>query len=159
MFRTGLGYDSHRFAPDRPLLLGGVQIDHDMGLTGHSDADVLLHAVTDALLGAIGADDIGELFPNSDPALAGADSTRFVAAAMDKLAEQGYRVVNCDVTLLAETPKLSGHKPAIRRSLADLLAVSEADVAVKAKTNEQMGAIGRGEGIVAIAAVLICQAD
>ncbi len=156
MFRTGLGYDSHRFAPDRPLLLGGVRIDHNMGLTGHSDADVLLHAVTDALLGAIGADDIGELFPNSDPALAGADSTRFVAAAMDKLAEQ---VVNCDVTLLAETPKLSGHKPAIRRSLADLLAVSEADVAVKAKTNEQMGAIGRGEGIVAIAAVLICQAD
>jgi 2-C-methyl-D-erythritol 2,4-cyclodiphosphate synthase len=159
MFRTGLGYDSHRFTPDRPLVLGGVPIDHDQGLAGHSDADVLLHAVTDALLGAIGADDIGELFPDADPALAGADSTQFVAAAMDKLTHAGYRVVNCDITILAEAPRLSAYKPAIRSALAGMLNVTDADIAVKAKTNEQMGAIGRGEGIAALAAVLICRAD
>jgi 2-C-methyl-D-erythritol 2,4-cyclodiphosphate synthase len=159
MFRTGLGYDSHRFAPGRPLVLGSVRIDHDKGLAGHSDADVLLHAVTDALLGAIGADDIGELFPDTDPTLAGADSTRFVAAAMDALTAADYRVVNCDTTVLAEAPKLAAYKPAIRAALAELLGVTEADIAVKAKTNEQMGAIGRSEGIAALATVLICRVD
>ena len=155
MFRTGLGYDSHRFAPGRALVLGGVTIPDAPGLAGHSDADAVLHAVTDALLGAIGADDIGELFPDTDPALAGADSALFVARAMALVTAAGYTVANCDVTILAEAPKLKAHKPAMRKSIAALLGVAPSAVAVKAKTNEQMGAIGRGEGIAALAAVLL----
>ena len=157
MFRTGLGYDSHRFTPDCALVLGGVTIPDAPGLAGHSDADAVLHAVTDALLGAIGADDIGELFPDSDPALAGADSAQFVARAIQLVTAAGYTVANCDITILAEAPKLKAHKPAMRESIATLLGVEPSRVAVKAKTNEQMGAIGRGEGIAVLAAVLLQQ--
>jgi 2-C-methyl-D-erythritol 2,4-cyclodiphosphate synthase len=157
MFRTGLGYDSHRFDPDRTLVLGGVTIPDAPGLAGHSDADVALHAITDALLGAIGQDDIGELFPDTDPTLAGADSAQFVARAMELVADAGYTVANCDITILAEAPKLKPHKPAMRESVAAMLGVEPSAVAVKAKTNEQMGAIGRGEGLAALAAVLLCQ--
>jgi 2-C-methyl-D-erythritol 2,4-cyclodiphosphate synthase len=157
MFRTGLGYDSHRFDAQRPLMLGGVELPGAPGLAGHSDADVVLHALTDALLGAIGADDIGELFPDTDPALAGADSTRFVTRAMQLVTDAGFIVANADITILAETPRLKPHKPAIRESVASLLAVETSQVAIKAKTNEQMGAIGRAEGIAAIASVLIMQ--
>jgi 2-C-methyl-D-erythritol 2,4-cyclodiphosphate synthase len=155
MIRVGMGYDSHRFDPARPLMLGGVRVPDSAGLAGHSDADVLLHAVIDAMLGAAGLGDIGEQFPDSDPALAGADSAGLMSRAREMLSRAGWRVVNCDVTVLAERPRLSPHKPAIRRRLAELLGVGESAVAVKAKTNEAMGAIGRGEGIAAMAAVLL----
>ena len=157
MNRIGFGYDSHRFEDGRPLVLGGVAIDHPQGLTGHSDGDAVLHAVTDAILGAIAAGDIGEHFPNTDPAYANADSCRFVRRAVELAAERGYGVVNCDITVIAETPKLSPHKLAMREAIAALLQVDVTDVAVKAKTSEQMGAIGRGEGLAAMAAALLCR--
>jgi 2-C-methyl-D-erythritol 2,4-cyclodiphosphate synthase len=156
MNRIGFGYDSHRFEEGRPLILGGVAIDHPQGLAAHSDGDAVLHAVTDAILGAVAAGDIGEHFPNTDPANANADSARFVAHAVELAAEQGYLVVNCDVTVIAEAPKLGEHKQAMREAIAHLLGVCATRVAVKAKTNEQMGAIGRGEGIAAMAAVMLC---
>jgi len=137
------------------LKLGGVEIPHNCGLLGHSDADVLLHAVTDAILGAAGHDDIGELFPDTDPQYRGADSSVFLAGALEIAAGQGLAVVNCDVTILAEKPKLAEHKQRIKEHLAMLLSVPAARVAIKAKTNEQMGFIGRGEGIVALAAVML----
>ena len=155
MFRTGLGYDSHRFAPGRALVLGGVQIESELGLIGHSDADAVLHALTDAVLGSVGADDIGELFPDTDPTLAGADSARFLIAAVALAAARGWRVVNADVTVLAEAPRLKGYKPAMRERIAELLGVDPSAVAVKAKTNEAMGFVGRREGIAALATVLV----
>ena len=155
MFRIGFGYDSHRFAAGRPLMLGGVRIEHELGLAGHSDADAVLHAVTDAVLGAIAAGDIGERFPDSDPRWRGADSAVFVAEAVRLAAERGLRVVNCDVTVLAEAPRLGGDKARMAGRIAELLGVAPDAVAVKAKTNEQMGAIGRKEGIAALAAVLL----
>lgn len=155
MTRIGLGYDSHRFDPRRPLILGGVRVSDAAGLAGHSDADVVLHAVTDALLGAAGMDDIGELFPDTDPALAGADSTQLLADVVRRVAAAGFRPVNCDVTILAEKPKLSAYKPAMRQNIARLLGIPPGNVAVKAKTNEGMGAIGRGEGIAVLAVVLL----
>lgn len=155
MHRVGLGFDSHHFAAGRPLVLGGVRIEHDAGLAGHSDADAVLHALTDAILGALGAGDIGERFPDTDPRWAGADSARFVADAVALAAEKGYAVANADVTVLAEAPRLSGYKDAMRGRIAELLGISGDCVAVKAKTAEQMGAIGRGEGIAALAAVLL----
>ena len=155
MIRVGLGYDSHRFDPARPLVLGGVPIPGAPGLAGHSDADVVLHAVIDALLGAAGLGDIGEQFPDTDPAYKGIASARLLAAALEMVAGKGWRVNNCDVTVLAERPKLSPHKPAMREVIARLLGVSPDAVAVKAKTNEGMGAIGRGEGMAALAVVLL----
>ena len=155
MEKVGLGYDSHRFAAGRPLVLGGVGIEHDRGLAGHSDADAVLHALTDAVLGAIGAADIGEQFPDTDPRWAGADSSRFLAHAVRLAAEKGYRAVNADVTILAESPRLSAYKDKMRARIAELLGVGIEDVAVKAKTNEGMGLVGRGEGIAALAAVLL----
>ena len=155
MQRIGLGYDSHRFAAGRALVLGGVRIDSDLGLAGHSDADAVLHALTDAILGAIGAGDIGEQFPDTDPRWAGADSTVFVRHALELAEKQHLRVGNCDVTVLAETPRLGPHKQAMRRRIAELLDAPEGAIAVKAKTNESMGFIGRGEGIAALAAVLL----
>lgn len=155
MIRVGLGYDSHRFDPARPLVLGGVLIPGAPGLAGHSDADVVLHAVIDALLGAAGLGDIGEQFPDTDPAYEGIASARLLAAALEMVAGKGWRVNNCDVTILAERPKLSPHKPAMREVIARLLGVSPDAVAVKAKTNEGMGAIGRGEGMAVLAVVLL----
>ena len=155
MNRIGFGYDSHRFEDGRPLILGGVRIDHDRGLAAHSDGDAVFHAVTDAILGAIAAGDIGECFPNTDPANANADRARFVRHAVELAAERGYLVVNCDVTVIAEEPTLGAHKLAMREAIAHLLGVCVTNVAVKAKTNEQMGAIGRGEGIAAMAAVML----
>ena len=157
MFRIGLGYDSHRFVAGRPLVLGGVRIEHDHGLGGHSDSDAVLHAVTDAVLGAIAAGDIGELFPDTDPKWAEAASSVFVTEALRRAAEQGYEVVNCDVTVLAETPKLAPYKRRMAERIAELLGVAPEAVGVKAKTNEQMGAIGHGEGIAAMAAVLLTE--
>ena len=153
-----MGYDSHRFEAGRPLVLGGVRIDHDAGLAGHSDADAVLHAVTDAVLGAIAAGDIGELFPDTDPRWAGADSSAFLAEAVRLAAEAGCRVANCDVTVLAEQPRLGPYKRPMAARIAELLGVAPGAVAVKAKTNERMGALGRGEGIAVLAAVLLTDA-
>ena len=136
-------------------MLGGVAIPFDRGLAGHSDADAVLHAVTDAILGALAAGDIGELFPDSDARWKNADSAVFVRHAVALAREKGYAVANCDVTVLAEQPKLTPHKPAMRQRIAELLDVPVDAVAVKAKTNEQMGFVGRGEGLAAFAVVLL----
>ena len=146
--RTGIGIDSHRFAEGRALILGGVRIEHDRGLAGHSDADVLTHAITDALLGAAGLGDIGQHFPDTDPAFEGADS---IALLRDVVARLGHDVVNVDATVMLERPKLSPHRDAIRASLAQALGVAEADVNVNATTGEGMGFVGREEGVAAIA--------
>ncbi len=153
--RIGFGYDCHRLVAGRPLVLGGVRIECQVGLDGHSDADAVLHAVTDALLGAMAAGDIGELFPDTDPKYAGACSGGFLAHAMKLVDDAGLRVANCDVTVLAERPKLSPHKDAMRERIAGLLGVDVESVAVKAKTNEGLDAVGRGEAIAAMAMVLL----
>lgn len=155
MPRIGFGYDSHAFEPGRALTLGGVRIEHDQGLAGHSDADAVLHAITDAVLGAIAAGDIGELFPDSDPRWAGADSGTFVREALGRAEAQGLAVANCDVTVLAERPKLGSAKAAMAERIAEMLKCPPERVSVKAKTNERMGFIGRCEGIAAYAAVLL----
>ncbi|MDP7162382.1 MAG: 2-C-methyl-D-erythritol 2,4-cyclodiphosphate synthase [Phycisphaerae bacterium] len=155
MYRIGLGYDSHPFVHERTLKLGGLEIPFALGLGGHSDADVVLHALTDAILGAVGQGDIGEQFPDSDPAYHNADSGQFVRQAVAMAAQRGYRVANCDVTVLAEKPSLREHKPPIRAKIAELLGVKPDAVSIKAKTNEGMGFVGRSEGIAAIAVVMV----
>ncbi len=155
MHRIGFGYDSHRFDCERPLVLGGVQIPEGPGLLGHSDADAVLHALTDAILGAIAAGDIGELFPDTDPQWAGAESGQFVTAAVKIAGEQGYHVSNCDITIITEQPKLAPYKDAMRRNIAKLLELDASGVSIKAKTNEKMGFIGNGEGLAVTAVVLM----
>ena len=145
--RVGIGTDLHRLQAGRPLALGHVTIPHDRGSVGHSDGDVVLHALIDAIAGAAGLPDIGEMFPDSDPAYKGADSAGLLAAAMKRLAERGYAVVNVDVTIHAERPKLSPHKAAIRAEVARLLGIAVDALSVKAKTNEGVDAVGRGEAI------------
>jgi 2-C-methyl-D-erythritol 2,4-cyclodiphosphate synthase len=151
MIRCGIGYDVHRFAEGRKLILGGVEIAHARGLEGHSDADVLLHAIADALLGAIGAGDIGQHFPNTDESLRGISSLEILKRVIKLLVEKRARVVNIDATVLAEEPQLAPHVAAMRKTIADAIGVSDSNVSVKATTNESLGAIGRGEGIAAIA--------
>lgn len=153
--RVGLGYDSHRFADGRRLILGGIEIAHARGLAGHSDADAIAHAVTDALLGASGLGDIGRHFPPSDDRWRDADSIDLLRRAAHLAAERNYQVVNVDVTVVCETPKLAGHSDAICARLAGALAIAPSAVSVKGKTNEGMGWIGRGEGIAAMAVVLV----
>ena len=155
MYRIGSGHDSHRLVAGRPLILGGVRLDHTMGLAGHSDADVVLHAITDALLGAAGLGDIGDTYPDTDPTWAGADSRGFVRQTVDKLARLGWRPGNLDVTIFAQEPKLGPAKGAIRASLAGLVGLDESAVNVKAKTGEGVGHIGRGEAIACHVVVLI----
>jgi len=155
--RVGIGHDTHRLAPDRPLFLGGVQIDLPRGLAGHSDADVVLHAVTDALLGAAGLGDTADPYPATDPAYRGADSAVFVRETLERLNQEGWRVVNLDVIIFAEEPKLGPAKEEIRSKLAQLLALPVQAVNVKAKTGEKVGAIGRAEAIACQAVVLIDQ--
>jgi 2-C-methyl-D-erythritol 2,4-cyclodiphosphate synthase len=155
MQTVGFGYDSHRFAPDGVLKLGGVEIPHHCGLIGHSDADAVLHAITDAILGGAGHDDIGELFPDTDPQYQNADSAAFVARALAIAKEASLTVSNCDVTIIAQTPKLSAHKPQIKARIAELLSIPIGRVSVKAKTNEFMGFIGQGRGIAVIAVVML----
>jgi 2-C-methyl-D-erythritol 2,4-cyclodiphosphate synthase len=155
VIRVGSGHDTHRLADGRPLILGGVTIPHPRGLAGHSDADVVLHAVTDALLGAAGLGDIGELYPDTDPRWRDADSKLFVRETRAKLNQLGWRVINLDVTIFAEAPKLGPVKTAIRESLAVLLSLPLDAVNVKAKTGEKVGHIGRGEAIGCHAVVLI----
>jgi len=155
MTRTGIGYDSHRLAAPGPLLLGGVQIPFDRGLQGHSDGDAVCHALTDAVLGAAAAGDIGEMFSNTDPANRGRDSLEMLRLAVERVRQVGYRVVQADVTIIAEAPKLMPHRAAMAERLAAALGVLPPDVSVKGKTNEGMGWIGRGEGIACIAVATI----
>ena len=154
-YRIGLGHDRHRLVAGRKLVLGGVTIDFELGLDGHSDADVLLHAITDALLGAAGLGDIGDWFPNTDSQWANADSAVFLKAAVAAVKERGWEVVNLDCTLHAERPKLSPHKRSIAANVAKLLEIAADRVNVKAKTGEKVGPVGRLEAIDADAAVLI----
>jgi 2-C-methyl-D-erythritol 2,4-cyclodiphosphate synthase len=153
--RVGIGHDTHRLAPGRPLLLGGIRIDHPRGLIGHSDADVVLHAVVDALLGAAGLGDIGDAYPDTDPAYAGADSSRFLRETITRLHAKGWRIINVDIIIFAQEPKLGAIKTEIRRHLAELLGVDVEAVNVKAKTGEGVGAIGRAEAIACQAVALI----
>jgi 2-C-methyl-D-erythritol 2,4-cyclodiphosphate synthase len=153
--RTGIGYDLHRLVPQRPLVLGGIRIPYERGLAGHSDADVVLHAVCDALLGAAGLGDIGELYPDTDPAHADADSRTFVRDVLRRVTEAGYRPGNVDVIIHAQVPKLTPHKPAMRSALAVLLQLDTSAVGLKATTNEGLDAVGRGEAIACWAAVLL----
>lgn len=149
--RVGIGYDSHRFALGRPLILGGILIPSEIGLDGHSDADAICHAITDAVLGAAGLGDIGEMFPDSDPGNKGRDSIGMLEAAVRRLASTGYNVGQVDVTVISETPRLLPHREKIRARLAAALGIESTSVSVKGKTNEGMGWIGRKEGLACIA--------
>src|SRR5690606_10772893 len=153
--RVGIGYDSHRFAPGRRLVLAGVEIPFERGLAGHSDADVVAHAVTDALLGAAALGDIGTHFPPSDPAWKDADSLALLAQVRRWLAERGHRVESVDVTVVCEEPRLGPFVPEMRARLAATLEVDVERVSVKAKTNEGMGWIGKGEGAAALAVAVV----
>jgi 2-C-methyl-D-erythritol 2,4-cyclodiphosphate synthase len=153
--RVGLGYDSHRFADGRRLVLGGIVIDHPQGLEGHSDADAVAHAVTDALLGATGLGDIGRHYPPSDPAWKDADSMELLKQSVELAAQQNYQVVNVDVTVVCEAPRIGPHAEAMQARIALALGIAPRLVSVKGKTNECMGWIGRGEGIAAMAVVLV----
>ena len=156
---TGIGYDVHRFAENRPLILGGVEIPHTHGLDGHSDADVLVHAIADAVLGAIGESDIGHHFPNSDESIRGISSLEILRKAAALVGEQGGRVINIDATLIAEAPKIGPHVARMRENLAAALQIPVARVGVKATTNERMGFLGRGEGIAALAVASVLLPD
>lgn len=149
--RTGLGFDTHAFAPGRPLVIGGVRIPHAAGLAGHSDADVLAHAVIDALLGAAALGDIGEHFPDTDPRYAGADSIVLLREVVARVAAAGYAVGNVDATVVLECPRLAPFRDAIRARLADALGLAPGAVSVKATTAERMGFVGREEGAAALA--------
>jgi 2-C-methyl-D-erythritol 2,4-cyclodiphosphate synthase len=149
--RVGIGYDSHRFTPGGPLLLGGVTIPADVSLLGHSDADAVAHAVTDAVLGAAAAGDIGSLYPDSDKANKGRDSIEMLRGAVTSVRALGYTVSNIDVTVIAEFPHIRKHVPAMRARIADAAGVLASSVSVKGKTNEGMGWIGHGEGVACIA--------
>jgi 2-C-methyl-D-erythritol 2,4-cyclodiphosphate synthase len=149
--RTGIGYDSHRFGAGGPMLLGGVEIPGELKLVGHSDADAVCHAITDAVLGGAGAGDIGELFPDTDPANRGRNSIEMLRLAAQQAEQRGWRVAQVDVTVIMERPKLLPHRDAIRSSLSGALGIPRESVSVKGKTNEGMGWIGRGEGVACIA--------
>ena len=153
--RNGIGYDIHPFAPDRPLVLGGVRIPHHAGLDGHSDGDVLTHALIDALLGAAGLGDIGRHFPSDDPALQDANSLDLLRRTVALLHQAGHRVVNVDTTVIVEAPKLAPHIDSIRTALADALGIDRDGVSVKATTADRLGALGRGEGIATLAIALL----
>lgn len=153
--RTGIGYDVHRFAPGRRLMLGGVEIRHERGLAGHSDADVLLHAIADALLGAAALGDIGSHFPPSETRWQDADSRRLLMHVRDLLESAGYEIANVDATVIAEEPRILPHAPAMRAAIARCLGVDAGVVSVKATTNEGLGFIGRAEGIAALAVATI----
>jgi 2-C-methyl-D-erythritol 2,4-cyclodiphosphate synthase len=156
--RIGFGYDSHRLVADRPFMLGGIHVPHDKGGLGHSDADVLLHAICDALLGAVALGDIGLHFPDTDPAWKGADSRELLAQVAKMLRDRGWKVGTVDCTIVLERPRVKPHAEAMRTVIAKLLAVDTDAVSVKAGTNEKMGFVGRGEGVCAYAVALIQRA-
>lgn len=155
--RVGLGYDVHAFAPNRKLILGGVEIPHHQGLDGHSDADVLAHAVADALLGAIRGGDIGKLFPDTDPAYKGADSLKLLAAVANLVRERGFAIVDIDCVIAAQAPKLSPYRDQMRENLAAACGIDAENLGVKATTTEHLGFEGREEGISAQAVALVCR--
>jgi 2-C-methyl-D-erythritol 2,4-cyclodiphosphate synthase len=156
--RIGEGWDTHALVTGRPLVLGGVVVPHTHGLLGHSDADALLHAITDALLGAAGLGDIGRLFPDTDAAYAGADSAWLLAQALARVHEQGFEPVNVDATIVAQAPKMAPHIPAMRERIAGVLGIDAGRVNVKAKTAEKMGPVGEGRAIEARAVCLLQRA-
>jgi 2-C-methyl-D-erythritol 2,4-cyclodiphosphate synthase len=156
-FRIGIGEDSHRTAPGGPLRLGGIEVPHDCHLVGHSDADVLLHAVTDALLGAAALPDIGTLFPNSDPANRNRDSAEMLAVAAKEVQDRNYRIVNLDCVVRAERPKLADYYETIRHRIAGLLGTSPHQIGIKAKTGEGVGPVGQGEVIEARCVALLTE--
>jgi 2-C-methyl-D-erythritol 2,4-cyclodiphosphate synthase len=158
-YRTGIGWDNHRIAPGRPLIIGGITITSEFGLEGHSDADVLLHAITDALLGAAALGDIGMHFPDTDPQWKGAGSRLFLEHARRLAAEEGFRVVNVDSTVILERPKLKDYRMAIRDSVAECLALERDRVSVKFKTSEKVGPVGEGRSAEAQAVVTLVRDD
>ena len=155
--RCGIGYDIHRLGQNRKLILGGIEIPYLLGLEGHSDADVLSHAIADALLGAICAGDIGQHFPDTDESIRGISSAEILKRVTQILADKKARVVNIDATVIAEAPKLAPQIPAMRKKIAETIGVSDTQVSVKATTNERLGPIGRGEGISAMAVATVAQ--
>jgi len=155
MIRIGNGYDLHRLVEGRKLILGGVEIDHHLGLLGHSDADVLTHAIMDALLGALSLGDIGHYFPPSEPKWAGADSMELFYQVYQLIRDKGWSIVNIDSVIVAERPKLKPHLPAMIKSLADKIAIAPEQISIKATTNEKLDAVGREEAICAYAVVLL----
>jgi 2-C-methyl-D-erythritol 2,4-cyclodiphosphate synthase len=157
--RVGQGYDVHRLVAGRRLVLGGEEIPYERGLEGHSDADVLLHALCDALLGAAGLGDLGTYFPPTDQRWQGASSVELLRITFEMVRDQGFHLVNCDLSLIAEAPKLAPYRDSIRARLADLLGVEIAAVGLQATTNEGLGALGRGEGMAALAVVLLAGED
>lgn len=154
-FRTGIGYDIHRLVDERKLFIGGVEIPYIKGLLGHSDADVLLHAICDALLGACGESDIGELFPDTDPRYQNISSSELLKIVADLIRKKNYEIVNIDSVVIAQEPKLSPFKKRIKENIAGILGVKEESVNIKAKTNEGMGEVGAKEAIVSYATVLL----
>jgi|SRR5689334_6970072 len=155
MIRTGIGYDIHRLGQNRKLILGGVEIPYLLGLEGHSDADVLSHAIADALLGAVCGGDIGQHFPNTDESIRGISSIEILKRVTQILAEKRARVVNVDATVIAEAPKLGPQIPEMRKAIAAAIGISDSQVGIKATTNERLGPIGRGEGISAMAVATV----
>ena len=157
-FRIGQGYDIHALVSDRKFILGGVHIPYEKGLLGHSDADVLLHALTDALLGAAGLNDIGQMFPDNDPQFKDMDSRILLRAALQKVQAVGFQVGNVDATIICQKPKLAGYLPEMVRNIAADLAVTPSHINLKAKTNESLGHLGRGEGVAVHAVALLFKA-
>ena len=160
-FRIGQGIDFHRLIEDqnRPLMLGGVEIPGQLALKGHSDADVILHAITDAILGALALGDLGEFFPDTDPALKDADSSVLLATVLKEMNSRGYRVNNVDLTVMGERPKLAPHRSMIKKKVASLLAIAEESTGIKATTTEKMGFLGRAEGLGCMAVILLAKQD
>lgn len=155
MIRIGQGYDVHQLVVDRPLIIGGIEIPYEKGLLGHSDADVLLHTITDAILGSLALGDIGKHFPDTDPEWKGADSAKLLAAVWEMVRDRGYRLGNLDATIIAQKPKMAPYIPAMRERIAELLDAEVDQINVKATTTEQLGFTGRGEGIASMAVVLL----
>jgi 2-C-methyl-D-erythritol 2,4-cyclodiphosphate synthase len=149
MIRVGIGYDAHPFAKDRRLVIGGIEIPFRLGLAGHSDADVLLHAISDALLGAMAEGDLGTFYPDTDPRYQGISSLKLLEEVYERVAKKGYRLANLDTVLIAEQPRLASYLPLMKETIAKVLKVKEQDISIKVKSNEQMGFVGRGEGIAA----------
>ena len=153
--RIGTGYDIHRLVPDRKLILGGIEVEHELGLLGHSDADVLIHAIIDALLGAAALGDIGTYFPDTSNEYKDADSAVLLRETADLLINAGYEIVNIDSSLICQKPKLAPYIRRMRQNLADILGIDISEISIKAKTNEKLDSVGRGEAIAALTAVLI----
>lgn len=159
MIATGIGYDVHRLVNDRPLILGGVRIDHPLGLEGHSDADVLCHAIADALLGAAGEPDIGHMFPNSDPSIRGISSLEILRKVAARLNELSVSIHNIDATVIAEEPRIAPHLSDMKAHVSGAISLPPARIGIKATTNENLGFLGRGEGIAAIATACVDRLD